>query len=182
MSRVNSYIPRALESTMRRLVEQYPVITLFGPRQSGKTTLAKHLFSDWSYVNLEDFQTRMFAQEDINGFFARYSDCVIIDEVQYTPALLSKIQVLVDKRGQRAGQFILISSHEAHIHEMLAQSLAGRVAVITVMPLSLQELSDNAGPSLHRDDQLIRGFMPRLYEDPSLNATEYWSNYVATYV
>jgi predicted AAA+ superfamily ATPase len=181
MSVANLYIPRALEPTIMRLINQYPVITLVGPRQSGKTTLARHLFSDWEYVNLEDPQTRIFATEDINGFFARYPDRLIIDEAQHVPELLSKIQVLVDQRGQRAGQFILTGSQEIHIHGMLSQSLAGRVAIVTVMPLSLSELSQGDA-RYSRDEQLIRGFMPRLYQEPDLIATEYWSNYVATYV
>ena len=108
MSTPRLYIPRALESTVLRLSTQYPVVTLVGPRQSGKTTLARHLFADWAYVNLEDPQMRMLAQEDLNGFFSQFSERVVIDEAQHVPLLLSKIQVLVDERGQRPGQFIQI--------------------------------------------------------------------------
>ena len=173
MSTPRLYIPRALESTVLRLSTQYPVVTLVGPRQSGKTTLARHLFADWAYVNLEDPQMRMLAQEDLNGFFSQFSERVIIDEVQLVPLLLSKIQVLVDERGQSPGQFILIESYEVP-----SQSLAGRVAIVTVMPFSLTELAHAGYPPLRRDEQLVRGFMPRLYAEPTLDTAEYWSGYV----
>lgn len=177
MSTPRLYIPRALESTVLRLSTQYPVVTLVGPRQSGKTTLARHLFADWAYVNLEDPQMRMLAQEDLNGFFSQFSERVVIDEAQHVPLLLSKIQVLVDERGQRPGQFIITESHE-----VVSQSLAGRVAIVTVMPLSLAELSQYGSPPLSRDEQLVRGFMPRLYAGSTLDTAEYWAGYVATYV
>ncbi len=182
MSTPRLYIPRALESTVLRLSTQYPVVTLVGPRQSGKTTLARHLFADWAYVNLEDPQMRMLAQEDLNGFFSQFSERVVIDEAQHVPLLLSKIQVLVDERGQRPGQFILTGSQEVHLHGMLSQSLAGRVAIVTVMPFSLTELAHAGHPPLERDEQLVRGFMPRLYAGSTLDTAEYWAGYVATYV
>jgi len=177
MKRPCPYIPRALESTVLRLSTQYPVVKLIGSRGAGKTTLARHLFADWAYVNLEDPQMRIFAQEDLNGFFSQFPERVIIDEAQHVPLLLSKIQVLVDERGQRPGQFIITESHE-----VVSQSLAGRVAIVTVMPLSLAELSNYGSPPLSRDEQLVRGFMPRLYAGPVLDTTEYWAGYVATYV
>ena len=178
MKTPHPYILRALESTVLRLSTQYPVVTLVGPRQSGKTTLARHLFADWAYVNLEDPQMRMLAQEDLNGFFSRFPERVIIDEAQHVPLLLSKIQVLVDERGQRPGQFILTGSQEVHLHGMLSQSLAGRVAIVTVMPLSLAELSQYGSLPLSRDEQLVRGFMPRLYTGATLDTAEYWADYV----
>ncbi len=171
------YIPRALESTVLRLSTQYPVVKLIGPRGAGKTTLARHLFADWTYVNLEDPQMRMLAQEDLNGFFSRFPERVIIDETQLIPLLSSKAQVLVDERGQRPGQFILIESYEVP-----SQSLAGRVAIVTIMPFSLTELSHAGYPPLRRDEQLVRGFMPRLYTGATLDTAEYWAGYVATYV
>lgn len=88
------YIPRKLEPQILLLSREYPVITLIGPRQSGKTILAKHLFPDYSYINLEDPQTRAFALEDSNGFFKSYGNRLILDEIQNAPDLLSKIQVI----------------------------------------------------------------------------------------
>ena len=173
MKTPHPYIPRALESTVLRLSTQYPVVKLIGSRGAGKTTLARHLFADWAYVNLEDPQMRMLAQEDLNGFFSRFPERVIIDEAQHVPLLLSKIQVLVDERGQRPGQFILTESQE-----MLSQSLAGRVAIVTVMPFSLTELAHAGHPPIERDEQLVRGFMPRLYTGPALDTAEYWADYV----
>ena len=173
MKRPCPYIPRALESTVLRLSTQYPVVKLIGSRGAGKTTLARHLFADWAYVNLEDPQMRIFAQEDLNGFFSQFPERVIIDEAQHVPLLLSKIQVLVDERGQRPGQFIITESHE-----VVSQSLAGRVAIVTVMPLSLAELSQYGSLPLSRDEQLVRGFMPRLYTGATLDTAEYWADYV----
>ena len=176
------YIHRALEPHIVELVQEYPVITLVGPRQSGKTTMAKHLFPSYTYVNLEDPQTRLFASEDLNGLFYQYGTHLIIDEVQHVPEVLSKIQVLVDEHAQESGQFILTGSQEMQSGGIVAQSLAGRTAIFTVLPLSLAELREAGEPILDRDSQLLRGFMPRVYQTQTSRVFDYYAGYVATYV
>ena len=142
---------------------EYPSVTLYGPRQCGKTTLAKNLFSEYSYANLEEPQTRFLAQNDPDEFFVKYPEPIIIDEIQRVPELLSTVQIRIDKKHLQ-GQYLITGSQQVPLKKAVAQSLAGRTAVINMLPLSLSELSD-AGIRLDRDVQLISGFMPFLYKE-----------------
>ena len=101
------YIPRDIESTIRRLERDYPVLTILGPRQSGKTSLVRHLYPDYTYVNLEDAHSHQLAEESVDEFFKVYEPPMVIDEIQRSPRLLGKIQLLTDESGQKATQFIL---------------------------------------------------------------------------
>ena len=176
------YIQRKLEPQILLLAKEYPVITLVGPRQSGKTTLARHLFPDYSYINLEDPQTRTFATEDINGFFKSYGSHLILDEIQNVPTLLSKIQVIVDENEQEPAQFILTASQELKVGDSIAQSLAGRTSLFTILPFSMAELTEAGIAIQTRDKQILHGFMPRVYQTKTLNTYDYYRNYIATYV
>ena len=159
---------------------EYPSVTLYGPRQCGKTTLAKDLFPAFSYANLEDPQTRLLAQSDPEEFFVKYPEPVIIDEIQRVPELLSTVQVHID-RNQQKGQYLITGSQQVPLKKAVAQSLAGRTAVLTMLPLSFEELS-SAGIELDRDAQLVAGFMPFLYKENGHSPNDYYRSYIDTYL
>ena len=135
-------ISRKISQVVKELIEQVPVLTIIGPRQSGKTTLAKEMFPNYTYVNLEDPKTRALAQNDYEGFFAKYREPLIIDEVQQVPELLSAIQVLVDADRNKCGRFVITGSHQPLLQAKIAQSLAGRTSILTLLPLSIEELKE----------------------------------------
>ena len=161
------------------MARYFPVVTILGPRQSGKTTLAKQIFPNHVYVNLENKTARDIAMSDPNAFFDLYKPPVIIDEVQRVPELLSTIQVLADASKEK-GRFILTGSHQPKLHAGIAQSLAGRTGILKLLPLSIEELT-NAGISMSRDEYIFNGFMPRLY-DEKIPPTMLYPAYYATYV
>lgn len=174
-------IRRDLEAVLKRDAALYPVVTLFGPRQSGKTTLVKSIFPAHRYANLEDPQTRHLAQTDYKAFFALYPPPVVIDEIQRVPELASAIQPLVDEQRARKGAFILTGSHQPLLSQTVSQSLAGRTALQTLYPLTLAELGA-AGSALSTDEMLVRGFMPELHVTPAIPARDWYRNYFRTYV
>ncbi|MPM18998.1 hypothetical protein SDC9_65416 [bioreactor metagenome] len=172
-------INRAIQSQLLRLWESYPVVTITGPRQSGKTTLAQATFPDFRYVSLERPDIRRMAEADANAFLHSYPPPIIIDEIQRVPQLLSYIQVIVDESGKN-GQYLLTGSHQPQLNAGVAQSLAGRTGLLRLLPLSIQELTE-AGISLERDEYLFKGFMPRIYNNPLAPQT-FYSDYFATYI
>lgn len=172
-------IKRHLEVKLRQWAKQYSVITVTGPRQSGKTTLCRAVFNEKPYVSLEDLDNREFARVDPRGFLAGYPQGAVIDEVQYVPDLISYIQTLVDEK-QQSGMFILTGSRQFEMMETVSQSLAGRTAVARLLPFSLGELYGNAA-DLSLDNLLYTGFYPRIH-DQHLNPTEALSFYVSTYL
>lgn len=172
-------IKRKITPYLLDMARYFPVVTILGPRQSGKTTLSKQIFPDHVYVNLENKTARDIAMSDPNAFFDLYKPPVIIDEVQRVPELLSTIQVLADESKEK-GRFILTGSHQPKLHAGIAQSLAGRTGILKLLPLSIEELSD-AGISLSRDEYIFNGFMPRLY-DENIPPTMLYPAYYATYV
>ena len=172
---------RTLSDKIKKSASQVPVITLLGPRQAGKTTLVKELFPNYTYVNLEDKATRELAENDYIGFFKKFPEPMIIDEVQRVPELLSAIQVKVDENRRKNGRFIITGSHQPRLREAVAQSLAGRTTIHTLFPLSLEEIS-LAGKSEELDQSIIRGFMPELYLENARDASVYYRDYLDTYV
>lgn len=171
---------RDIEEFVRRISEQFPVVTILGPRQSGKTTLSQKLFSDYRYVNLEHPTIRLFAERDPEGFLVENPAPVIFDEIQKVPSLLSYIQVVCDS-GKKNGQYILTGSHQPRLSEAVSQSLAGRTGLATLLPLSISEIKQSEF-SLFRDTLLLRGFMPRLYTNENYDSHLLYRNYYATYV
>lgn len=157
----------------------YPVVTIMGPRQSGKTTLVKEVFPDKPYVNLERLHMRELANSDPEGFLNDYPKGAILDEIQGAPHLLSSIQVRVDE-SKKKGEFILTGSHQMALHEAISQSLAGRTAILNLLPLSLEELQI-AGLEKSLDDLLFEGCYPGVQSE-QLNPTKTYANYVATYL
>ncbi|PCI38982.1 MAG: AAA family ATPase [Thiotrichales bacterium] len=170
---------RQITPHFKRLATQYPVITLTGPRQSGKTTLCKHVFPQYDYVNLEDPSVRLYANEDPKAFLGQFKNGVILDEIQRAPDLTSYIQVIVDEK-QTPGQFILTGSQQFEVTHTINQSLAGRTALLKLLPLSYEEAYDNQGVT-SLDDVLYKGFYPRIF-DKNLPPTEALSFYLNTYI
>ncbi len=173
-------IPRTAEASLRRLAGGYPVLAVTGPRQSGKTTLSRLLFADKPYVSLEDLDQREFASQDPRGFLAQFPDGAVLDEAQRCPDLFSYLQTRVDQDG-RPGLFVLNGSSQFDLLARITQSLAGRVAVVRLLPFSLSELQAEAQAPASLEDLLFRGLYPPLY-DRALDPHVWYGNYVATYV
>lgn len=157
-----------------------PVVAVTGPRQSGKSTLVQACFPDYTYRNLEDIEQRRFALSDPKGFLLNAGEQTIVDEVQYAPDLLSYMQVMADQ-SQRPGQFIISGSQNLLLMQNIAQSLAGRVAIFNLLPLSLTELTHTPFAQPTYEDYILRGFYPRIY-DRNLNPTTWLLDYIQTYV
>ena len=168
-------IHRAISDELSRLVSQYKVVTILGPRQAGKSTLAKSLFPDYGYVNLEDSALRREAEADPKGFLINHAAPLIIDEIQRCPALVSQVQANVDETDA-CGRYIITGSYQPEVRMTIAQSLATRTAVLHLLPLSFSELKA-AGISLPRNEQIVTGFMPGIYSTPGIAPSEYYQNY-----
>ena len=144
---------RELSHEIKEMAKKYPIVTVIGPRQSGKTTLVRQLFSHKPYLSLENPDDRMFASQDPKAFLARYPEGAVFDEVQHVPEILSYIQTIVDERKMK-GMFILTGSHQLDLQNAVNQSLAGRTAMLKLLPYSISEL-----PIAHKfdlDDHLFR--------------------------
>lgn len=189
-------IRRALEPVLKKVAQQYPVVTLTGPRQSGKTTLVQAVFPDHQYASLEEPDVREYALEDPRGFLGQFTEGVILDEVQRAPDLFSYVQTIVD-REDRPGRFILSGSQNFLLLRSISQSLAGRSAILHLLPLSLRELTgrepfplETLGHELPESrpesppelmETLFRGFYPRIH-DKGLDPATWYSGYYQTYV
>ena len=173
------YIERKISSYIKRAAQMYPVVTICGPRQSGKTTLARHLFPDFGYVSMENPYERHAFEADALGFLAAHPAPCIFDEVQNTPELLSYLQGIVDE-ADRNGMYILTGSRQMELQETITQSLAGRTAMVDLLPLSLEELAE-AGINLSRDEALFYGGLPRIFshqQDPLMVYPDYLRTYI----
>ncbi len=172
-------IKREIEQKLLALSKKFPVIAVIGPRQSGKTTLVRATFKDHSYVNLEEPDTRLFAAGDPRGFLQNTP--LVIDEFQRVPELLSYIQTMVDS-DSTPGRIILTGSQNFLMSEKISQTLAGRVAILKLLPFSIDELfADNRFTTLDRYDLIYRGFYPPVY-DRSIEPADWFPNYTSTYV
>lgn len=164
------------------LANSYPIVTVLGPRQSGKSTLVTVLFPEKKYINLEMPDDRQAVMQDPRSFIESIPpEGIIIDEVQRFPELLSYLQVFVDQRQQN-GLIILTGSHQLELHEAISQSLAGRTSILKLLPLSIHELqSNNLAIDYSMEDFMLRGFFPKLYMS-ILSPNTYYQNYVSTYI
>jgi len=167
---------REILKEIKSLAKEFRIITVLGPRQAGKTTLCKIAFPDYTYVSLEDPDTRLYATEDPRGFINQYRQKIIFDEVQRVPQLLSYIQTIVDEDNIKA-QFILTGSHQLELSAAIAQSLAGRTARLTLLPLSMFELDQND----ELNTCLLDGFMPGKHKD-KIKTARFYRSYFQTYV
>lgn len=177
-------IKRHIEPLLRKLAAQYPIVTLVGPRQSGKTTLARMVFPDKPYVSLEDPDLRRFATEDPRGFLLSYQGGAVLDEIQRTPELPSYLQSMVDA-DPSPGRFVLTGSHQFELMMRVSQSLAGRTALLRLLPLTLAEVA-LMSPIEQRDPLalpscLLSGFYPRVH-DQGLQPSQAMGDYFSTYV
>lgn len=173
---------RSLADKLVEVKKQFPVLGLFGPRQSGKTTLARNLFPTYRYVNLESFEEQAFAIEDPKGFLMRFEkeEGVILDEIQKTPKLLSYIQIEVDQNPQ-LGRFVLTGSQNILLNHYVNQTLAGRIALLTLLPLSIEELREANKIPITAEEAIFKGFYPRVYQN-SLDPIIFAESYIRTYV
>src|SRR6185437_15283363 len=163
----NVVMPRFINRTIAKFIKEqktkFPILGITGPRQSGKTTLLKHLFKDYTYVSLENPDMRTFASDDPNGFLKKYDSNVILDEVQRVPELFSYIQTIVDE-SQKMGQFILSGSQNFHLLNNITQTLAGRVALFKLLPLDFNELKNEHLLAKLYAQTCVRGFYPALFD------------------
>ncbi len=174
----STYINRDLEKHLVYMTTKYPVVTLTGPRQSGKSTLVRHAFPDKPYISCEDPDIRLFADQDPRGFLKTYPHAVI-DEVQRVPGIFSYIQTLVDKTDD-PGQFVLTGSSDFLLIEKITQSLAGRTAVLRLLPFSLNEIHPIRMFEQY-EDYLFNGFYPRLHK-MDIKPDDFYPGYIQTYI
>lgn len=172
-------IKRVIQEKMAQMAEKFPVISLTGPRQSGKTTLIKAMFPGYRYESLEEPDTRIFAQTDPRKFLYT-KEKMIIDEIQRVPELFSYIQTHVDQVKMN-GHYIISGSQSFLLNQHIAQSLAGRVAIFNLLPLSVDELSGSGITIGHYEKLIYQGFFPGLY-DRSIDPADFYPNYIQTYV
>lgn len=172
-------IKRDMTTELIETAREYPVVTIFGPRQSGKTTLVQMTFPEKMYYSLEDPDVRMAAETDPRGFLAGLPDGGVLDEIQRLPGLLSYIQGIVD-REKKTGMFVLTGSHQPGLHQSVSQSLAGRTAVLTLLPFSLSELR-NYRKNWEPLDLIVKGAYPRLHEK-DLKPSRFFNGYMQTYI
>ncbi len=172
-------IARAIHPFLLKQTETFPVVTILGPRQSGKTTLVRQSFPQHAYANLERGDVRAVAEEDPAAFFKAFPPPVIVDEIQRVPTLLSEIQVRVDE-DRSPGRYILTGSHQPKLRAGIAQSLAGRTGLLRLLPFSLVEL-EGTGGNLSRDESIYRGFFPGVVAD-GIPPDAFYDAYIETYV
>jgi len=173
-------IRRELEVALRGKAGTYPVVAVTGPRQSGKTTLVRATFPEYAYESLEDPDKRRFAREDPRRFLENLPGPAIIDEIQRVPELTSYIQGIVDQEG-RPGRFVITGSSNLLLLDQVSQSLAGRVSLLTLLPMSTAELSASGHAFETLEDTLFAGFYPRIH-DLALPPGPWYRDYVSTYL
>ena len=174
------YIHREIEPFVQKLAGFYPVVTITGPRQSGKTTLIRHLFPNHAYFNLETPDIRELAKSDPRKFLADQNGPMVLDEIQKLPELLEYVQAEVDEHPQK-GRFILTGSHQTELAHAVSESLAGRTGLVELLPLSFAEMKSAGADVSNRDRLMLDGFMPRRLVD-GIDAFQYYSDYFRTYV
>ncbi len=173
-------INRVLINKALRLIEQFPIVAITGPRQSGKTTLSKMIRPNYKYVNLENLSDREFAKTDPIGFLETYRNGVIIDEIQNVPSLFSYLQVVTDERNC-IGEYIITGSQNFLMMEQITQSLAGRVALLTLLPFSYQEIKNTKYKPETWEKYALSGSYPRKIIQ-NIDSVDYYENYIKTYV
>ncbi len=172
------FIKRDITDVMLEMYKYFPVLTMTGPRQSGKTTLLRKVFDHLPYYSLENLDIRNFALNDPVGFLSQHQEGMILDEVQNAPDLLSYIQGLVDENPEK--RFVLSGSSQFSVIKKITQSLAGRTGILELMPLSYNEVKTQADKK-NLDEILITGFYPVLYSGKNI-ANLFYPSYVKTYL
>ena len=175
------WIDRLLSKQLKEHAASRPVVVLTGARQTGKTSLVRRLFSQHNYVSLDLPSEAAQAEAAPTAFLARHPAPLIVDEIQYAPSLLRHLKLVVDENRHKNGQFILTGSQPFELMTGVSESLAGRAAVMQLEGLSYEELT-LAKQAVPVDRYLLRGGYPELYEQPTLNAGNFYKSYVATYL
>ncbi|MCM1452770.1 MAG: ATP-binding protein [Clostridium sp.] len=173
-------IERDIAPKIKHLSGKFPVVTITGPRQSGKSTLLKHLFPEYKYVSLENPDMRAFAAEDPNGFIKTFDNHAIIDEAERVPSLFSYLQTHIDDVNE-TGMYMLAGSRNFHLMAAIDQSLAGRTAIMKLLPFSRHELHVAGALPSAVNEQIFKGYYPRIY-DKDIAPADYYPSYIATYV
>ncbi|MFN8339068.1 MAG: ATP-binding protein [Saprospiraceae bacterium] len=176
----NPLINRRLASHVKKVAGYYPVLSVAGPRQAGKSTMLKQIFPDYQYVSLEDPDTNAFATTDARGFFERYQEGIIIDEAQKVPELFSYLQGVVDQ-DRAPGRFILSGSQNYLMHRNITQSLAGRIDLSTLFPFDFGEMSWLGDWDQSAEHAILNGFYPGKLTNNIPNKI-FYSNYIKTYI
>jgi predicted AAA+ superfamily ATPase len=194
-----TYIPRSLEPVLKKAVNQFPAVVLVGPRQSGKTTLLKHLYGEkYPIVSLEPPDVRIAALNDPRGFLNLYPPPVVFDEIQYAPVLLPYIKEQVDAHRDRSGQYLLTGSQNLLLMQQVTESLAGRTAVLKLLPMSRWEINHHPQRTLPWEkgkatslpnqsiqelwEHILRGSYPEIVANPDRDARLWQASYVQTYL
>ncbi len=175
-----TFIPRTAQKTLEKLAGQFPALVITGPRQSGKTEITKKVFPNKPYVSLEDIDTRNFAKDDPRGFLNQYKDGAIFDEVQRAPDLFSYLQGFIDE-NKKAGRYILTGSQQFGLMSGVTQSLAGRVAKLSLLPFSYEELQKEGRAPSTVEELLYKGLYPPIY-DHDYTPDIWLNNYTDTYI
>lgn len=179
---MKKYIPREIEESILSRSREFPVIVLTGPRQTGKSTLLKHLFSEYKYVTLDDPLTRSIAKEDPTLFLQNNKAPLIIDEIQYAPEILSYLKIEVDKNRDKSGQYILTGSQIFPLMQGVSESLAGRAALFELLGISMKELSlRKKCPLDFCYNAIFKGFYPDICIH-SVDSSAFYSSYVQAYL
>lgn len=173
-------VERTIKSKLSQLLMAFPVVTVTGCRQCGKSTLLRHLLPGYTYISLEDLDVRQMAEEDPRHFISVYSKNVIIDEIQCVPGLLSYIQTHVDSINE-AGMYVLTGSHNLLLMESISQSLAGRTGLLTLAPFCVEELRKTALLPKTTNEMLYYGSFPRIY-DKHIEPSDFYPSYIQTYI
>lgn len=176
-------IKREIESTVLRLAKQFPVIGITGPRQSGKTTLARNLFPNKRYISFDDINTRKLASSNPNDFLLAFPDGAIIDEAQKVPEIFDGIKYHVDNNDHKPGSFILTGSSNFRLKKNIKESLSGRIGMIELLPFTISELKTENLLKGNAYEQIVSGFYPPFYDkDKSYDKQDWFENYIDTYL
>lgn len=172
-------INRALGKVLQEASQKSPIISVMGPRQSGKTTLVRSVFKDYKYINFEDLSLREFALTDPTSFLKTYGKKIILDEAQHVPDLFSYLQLAVDE--DKETRIILTGSQNLSLHHKISQSLSGRVSLFTLLPFSLREIQQTSFAAPDYEDYFMKGFYPRIYDEQP-EPGKWLNDYTQTYL
>jgi uncharacterized protein len=177
------YLHRKLEKPLKEALKQFPVLLITGPRQAGKSTLLQHSLKNYNYVTFDDILVRNLAESDPTLFLKTYKPPLILDEIQYVPSLLPHIKRVVDADRRNYGQYVLTGSQIFPLMKGVSESLAGRIAIFQLYPLSWEEIP-NAPlyDEIKMAEQMMKGFYPEFQVQPQLNPKFWHSAYLSTYI